>query len=70
MFFARPAKIPPFITGHDAIGELLLFGEEEHKLDLSHLLHGLWSRPVDLTASPVIFGVGVDSEFHRFIGDI
>ena len=35
---------------------------------IGHLLHGLLSRPVDLTAYPVIFGVGVNIEFDRFVG--
>jgi hypothetical protein len=41
------------ITGHHVTGELL---------------HGLWSRRVDLTAYPAILGVGVNAEFDRFVG--
>jgi hypothetical protein len=57
-----------FITSHHVTGELLLFNHKEHELVVGHLLHGLWSRPVDLTAYPVLFGVGVDAEFDRFVG--
>ena len=56
------------ITSHHVTGELLLFHHKEHELVVGHLLHGLRSRPVDLTAYPVIFGVGVNSEFDGVVG--
>ena len=31
-------------------------------------LHGLRSRPVDLTAYPIILGVGVNAEFDGVVG--
>ena len=31
-------------------------------------LHGLRSRPVDLTAYPIILGVGVNAEFGGVVG--
>ena len=40
----------------------------EHELVAGHFLHGLWSRPVDLTAYPVILGVGVNAEFDGVVG--
>ena len=58
-----------FITGHDFTGKLLLFDHEEHELVAGHFLNRLWSRSVDLTACPVVFGDGVDAEFDRFAGD-
>jgi hypothetical protein len=69
VFLARPATITRLTTGHQFIGGLLLFGDEEHELVTGHLLHGLWIRSINLTAQPVIFSVGVDAEFYRFVGD-
>ena len=57
-----------FITSHHVTGELLLFNHKEHELLIGHLLHGLRSRPVDLTAYPVILGVGVNAEFDGVVG--
>ena len=45
------------------------FNHKEHELLIGHLLHGLWSRPVDLTAKPRILGVGVNAQLNRFVGD-
>ncbi len=56
------------ITGHDVTSGLLLFHHKEHKLLIGHFLHGLRSRPVDLTAYPVILGVGVNAEFDGVVG--
>ena len=56
------------IICHPVTGELLLFNHKEHELVVGHLLHGLWSRPVDLTAYPVILGVGVNAEFDGVVG--
>ena len=56
------------ITGHHVTGELLWFNHKKHELVVGHLLHVLWSRPVGLTAYPVILGVGVNAEFDRFVG--
>jgi hypothetical protein len=56
------------ITGQHVTGELLLFHHKEHKLLGGHFLQGLWSRPVDLTAYPVILGVSVNAEFDGVVG--
>ena len=71
--FLQPAvQVEPertrLITSHHVTGELLLLNHKEHALLAGDFLHGLWSRPVDLTAYPVILGVGVDAEFDRFVG--
>jgi hypothetical protein len=44
-----------------------VFVVRQYTLVASHFLEGLRSRPVDLPAYPVIFGVGVDPEFDRFV---
>ena len=56
------------ITGHHVTGELLLFNHKEHELVVGYLLHGLWSRPVDLTAYPVILGAVVNTELNGVVG--
>ena len=48
-------------------GERLLLNHKEQELLIGHLLHGLLSRPVDLTAHPVTSVVGVDAEFDRLV---
>ena len=71
-FFQPTVQVEPkrtrLITGHHVTGELLLFNYKEQELVVGHLLHGLWSRPVDLTAYPVILGVGVNTEFDGVVG--
>ncbi len=57
------------ITGYHVPGKLLLFNHKEHECLIGHRLHGLWSRPVDLTGYPVILGVGVNAEFDGLVGD-
>jgi hypothetical protein len=57
-----------FITSHHVTGELLLFHHKEQELVVGHLLRGLRSCPVDLTAYPVILGVGVNAEFDGVVG--
>ncbi len=60
-------KSPRFLTGHHLPCETLLFDDEQEQFEVGHLLDGLWSRPVDLTAYPVAFGVGVDAEFDGLL---
>ena len=57
------------ITGHHVTGELRLFNHKEHEFLIGHLLHGLRSRPVNLTACPTILGVGVNAKFDELVGD-
>ena len=71
-FLEPPVQVEPertrLITGHHVTGELLWFNHKKHELVVGRLLHVLWSRPVGLTAYPVILGVGVNAEFDRFVG--
>lgn len=61
---------PGFVTAHDFTREPLLFKHNKKKqFVVGHLLNRLGSRAIDLTAYPVISGMGVDPEFDRFVGE-
>ena len=57
-----------FITGHHFVREPLLFYHKQEQFVVGHFLHRLRRRAVDLTAYPVIFGVGVNPQFDGFVG--
>jgi hypothetical protein len=45
-----------------------LFYHKQKQFVVGHFLHRLRRRAVDLTAYPVIFGVGVNPQFDDFVG--
>jgi hypothetical protein len=50
-------------------GEFSLFDDEKQELVEGHILNGLWSHSVDLTAYAIIFNLGVDAEFDEVVAD-